>query len=54
MVLRRGANHRRATDIDVLDDCRGIGAAGHRFLERIEIDRRQIDLRNPWLCMAKR
>jgi hypothetical protein len=46
MVLRRGANHRRATDIDVLDDCRRIGAAGHRLLERIEIDHRQIDLRN--------
>jgi hypothetical protein len=43
VVLGRRPNHRRASDIDVFHGCRGIGAARHGFLERIQVDRRQVD-----------
>ena len=43
MVLRRGADHRRAADIDVLDAVVEVGAARDGFLERIEIDHQKID-----------
>ena len=43
VVLGRGADHRRAADIDVLDAGREIGAARDGFLERIEIDDQKID-----------
>ena len=44
MVLRRGAQHGRAADVDVLDR---VGEAAirirHRLLERIEVDDQQVD-----------
>ena len=46
MVFRRGADHRRAADIDVLDAVGEIAAARDGFLERIEIDHQNIDRAN--------
>ncbi|MNY37440.1 hypothetical protein D3C86_1720030 [compost metagenome] len=43
MVLGGSADHCRATNIDVLDRRRIIAALGANFLERIEIDDREID-----------
>ena len=43
MVLRGGADHGRAADIDILDAVGEIGAARDGVLERIEIDHQEID-----------
>ncbi len=43
VVLRRGADHRRAADVDVLDALLERAAARQRRLERIEIHDEQID-----------
>ncbi len=45
VVLGRGADHRRAADVDVLDDLRLTDAAPrHGRLERIEVDAHEVDL----------
>ena len=49
VVLGRCADHRRTANVDVLDNCCRIGAAGDSLLERIKIDHRQIDLSNGML-----
>ena len=46
MVLGPGADHRRSADVDILDDRRGVGAAGQRLLERIEVGDQHIDAGN--------
>ena len=46
VVLRRGANQRRAADVDVLDAVLRGGALRHRRLERVEVDRHEVDRRN--------
>ena len=46
MILRRGADQRRPADVDILDASCEIGAARDRRLERIEIDREQVDRRD--------
>ncbi len=43
VVLRRGADHCRPADIDILDAIVEVGAARGRPLERIEIDHHKID-----------
>ena len=43
MVLRRGADHGRAADVDILDAVGEIAAARHGRFERIEIDHQNID-----------
>ena len=43
MVLRRGADHGRAADVDILDAVGEIAAARHGRFERIEIDHQDID-----------
>ena len=43
VVLRRGADHGRAADVDVLDAVGKIGAARDGGFERVEIDHQQID-----------
>ena len=43
MILRGGANHRRATNIDVFDHFIAFRAFGHGLLEGIEIDDDEID-----------
>jgi hypothetical protein len=43
VVLRRGAQHRRAADVDHLDDVRVGGAGGDRPLERVEVDDDEVD-----------
>ena len=46
VVLGRGADHRRAADVDVLDHLVERRRATQRVLERIEIDDQQIDRRD--------
>ena len=46
MVLRRGADHRGAADVDILDAVLEAGAFIDGRLERIEIDHQQIDRRD--------
>ena len=43
MVLRRRADHRRATDVDILDAVVIGGALGHGGLERVKVDHQQVD-----------
>ena len=43
VVLRRGADHGRAADVDILDAVGEIAAARDGVLERIKIDHQQID-----------
>jgi hypothetical protein len=44
VVLRRRAQHRRAADVDVLDDLDLGGVAGRdRALERVEVDAHEVD-----------
>jgi hypothetical protein len=43
VVLAGGADHRRAADVDVLDDLIPPGPAGHRLLERVEVGDEQVD-----------
>ena len=43
VVLGRGADHRRAADVDVLDDRRVVGAGAADLLERVEVDDDEID-----------
>ena len=43
MVLRRGAKHRRSTYVDIFHKGREIAGLGELVLERIEIDRQQVD-----------
>ncbi len=43
MVLRRGADHRRAADVDVLDAVVIACAPRDRVLERVEVDDEEID-----------
>ena len=43
MVLRGGARHRRATDVDLLDGVLEAGAFGDGLFERIKIGHQQID-----------
>ena len=49
-VFRRGAQHRRAADVDVFDRLlqRAVGLC-HRALERIQVQHQQIDRRNAQL-----
>ncbi len=49
VVLRGGADQCRATDVDVLDAVIVRGTSSHRRLERIQIDRDQIDRRDTML-----
>ncbi len=44
VVLRRGADHRRAADVDVLDHRVVVGARGDGLLEWVEVGDQQIDL----------
>ena len=47
MVFRRGAEHCRAANVDIFDKrCKIVGLRALR-LERIEIDRQQVDPANP-------
>ncbi len=46
MVLRGGADHRRAADVDVLDAVVIGLAGGDRRLERVEVDDEQVDRRD--------
>ena len=46
VVLRRGADHRGAADVDILDHFVERRAAAQRVLERIEIDDEQVDRRD--------
>ena len=46
VVFRRRADHRRAADIDILDAILERSTPRHRRLERVEIDRHQIDRRD--------
>ena len=46
MVLGRGADHRRAPDVDILDAFLETGALIDGRLERIEIDHQQVDRRD--------
>jgi len=46
MIFRRGADHRRAADVDILDAVLFAGALVHGRLERIEVDHEQIDWRD--------
>ena len=49
-VLRRGADHRRAADVDVLDHLGLLDpAAGRRLLERVEVDAHEVDELDPVL-----
>ena len=43
MVLGRRADHRRAADIDILDDLVAAGAVGDGLGERVEIDDDEVD-----------
>ena len=43
VVLRRRPDHARTADVDVLDDLVACRAAGHGFLERVEVDHDQVD-----------
>ena len=43
MVLGGGADHRRAANVDVLDAVRVVGAGGDGRLERVKVDRDQVD-----------
>jgi hypothetical protein len=45
VVLRRGADHRRAADVDLLDDL-GAGARGDRLLERVQVRDQQLERRD--------
>ena len=47
MVLRRAADQRRPADIDVLDTVIESGPLRDRRLKRIQVDRHQIDRRDP-------
>ncbi len=49
MVLGRRADHRRAADVDILDDLVARGAARDRRLERVEVDDDEIDRSDPVL-----
>ena len=46
MVLRRGADHRGAADVDILDALLEAGALIDGGLERIEIDHQEVDRRD--------
>ena len=46
VILRRGANHRGAADVDVLDHLVERRGALKRVLERIEVDHQEIDGRD--------
>ena len=43
MVLGGGADHRRATDVDILDAGVIVATLGNRFFERVEIDHQKVD-----------
>jgi len=47
MVLRRRAHHRRAANVDILDDVFAACALRHGRLEGIEVDHHQIDRADP-------
>ena len=48
MILRRRAQHRRATDVDVLDRViKGAIGFGDGGLERIQVHYQQVDRRDP-------
>jgi hypothetical protein len=47
VVLRGRAHHRRAADVDVLDDLFAAGALGHGRFKRVEVDHHQIDRADP-------
>ena len=44
VVLRGGADHRRAADVDVLHARREVGARSHRLAERVEVDGDDVDV----------
>ena len=46
VVLRRGAHHRRAADVDLLDALVGAGAGGDRLGERVEVDDDEVERRD--------
>jgi len=50
MVLRGRTDHRRAADVDVLDDVGGWQAARDAALERIEVHAHQVDVLDAVLC----
>ena len=43
VVLRRGADHGRPTDVDLLDALVESSAGGHSLLERVEVDHDEIE-----------
>jgi hypothetical protein len=46
VILRGGADHRRAADVNILDDLVSGSALRHRLRERIEVDHHEVDRRN--------
>ena len=54
VVLGRGADHRRAADVDVLDDRGIVGAGAADFLERVEIDDDEVDRLDAVLAHRRR
>ena len=46
VVLRAGAHHRRAADVDLLDDLAGRRAARDRLGERVEVRHQQLERRD--------
>jgi len=49
MVLRRGADHRGAADVDLLDALIIVRAGSDGLLERVEVDHHQLERLNPQL-----
>ncbi len=54
VVLRRGAHHRRAADVDLLDALVGARAGGDGLAERVEVDHHQLEGRDAELARAAR
>ena len=49
VVLRRGTDHRRAADVDLLDALVGAGAGGDGLGERVEVHDDEVERRDPEL-----
>ena len=45
-MFRRGPDHRRATDINILNTGREISAASDRRFKRVKVDRKKVDRLN--------
>ena len=54
VVLGRRADHRRAADVDILDDRVAVGAAHHGLEERVEIDDDEVDRSDAVLLHRRR